>query len=202
MARHSSGSSSGVFVTALTAAALAVVGFFAYQASAADNWPPSTPAAPPAEETEGGSDNADGGADGGVVDEQPALPAESGEGRRVVYALEQRRIWLVDESEDGTGEAVTRTYEVFPSSQSPDPGSYAITSRWEQGTGSDGVAIEHSVIFHTADDGTVFGFSAAVDGSTPNPEASQRTGAVRQTRADGEVMWEFATEGSVVVVVP
>ncbi|WP_062207414.1 hypothetical protein [Streptomyces sp. NBRC 109706] len=199
MARHSSGSGSGVFVTALTAAALAVVGFFAYQASAADNWPPSTPAAPPAEET---GDNADGGAEGEVADEQPALPTESGTGRRVVYSLEQRRIWLVDESEDGAGEAVTRTYEVFPSSQNPAPGTYAITSRWEQGTGSDGVAIEHSVIFHTGDDGTVFGFSAAIDGSTPNPDADQRTGAVRQTRADGEVMWEFATEGSRVVVVP
>lgn len=202
MARHTSGSGSGVFVAGLTALALAVVGFFAYQAAAADNWPPPTRATPTPEEGDGGANgDGDGGAEGEAT-EVPPLPADSGEGRRVVYALEQRRVWLVELSEDGTGETVLATHEVFPSALDPEPGSYAVSSRSERGTGSDGVAMEHAVVFHVADDGTVFGFSAALDGSTPNPEATQGTGGIRQTREDGAAMWDFARDGVPVVVVP
>ncbi|KAB8167231.1 hypothetical protein FH609_012675 [Streptomyces sp. 3MP-14] len=201
MARHSSGSGSGVFVAALTTLALAVVGFFAYQASAADNWPPPpSRATPTPEESEGANGDGDGGAEGEAA-EQPAVPAESGEGRRVVYALEQRRVWLVDVEADG-GETLLSTYEVFPSALSPEPGTYAVSSRSERGTGSDGVPMEHAVVFHVAPDGTVFGFSAALDGSTPNPGATQGTGGIRQSREDGAAMWDFARDGVLVVVVP
>ncbi|WP_394814523.1 hypothetical protein [Streptomyces chisholmiae] len=178
--------------------ALAVVGFFAYQASAADNWPPPTRSSP-TPEAEG-----DGGANGGAEDEAevPPLPADSGTGERVVYSLEQRRVWLVEVSPDGTGDIVRRTHEVFPSSRSPEPGGYQVTSRSERGTGSDGVPMEHAVVFAVAADGTVFGFSAAQDGSTPDPAAADGTGGIRQTREDGAAMWEFAAIDVPVVVVP
>ncbi|MFD5321667.1 hypothetical protein [Streptomyces sp. NPDC127098] len=201
MARHTSSSGSGVFVSVLTVAALGVVAFFAYQASAADERPPRT--SEQTEESPAPEDEADGGGDGGAgaEAEEPPLPAESGTGKRVVYALGQQRVWLVDVAQDGTGEVVLDTFPVYPSSVSPEPGEYAVTSRSPNGTGSDGVAIEHTVIFHSADD-VVFGFSAAIDGSTPDPEAAQRTGAVRESREDGAAMWEFATENVTVVVVP
>ncbi|WP_420821989.1 hypothetical protein [Streptomyces avicenniae] len=192
-------------MTALTAAAIAVVAFFAYQASAADDRPSAAASEEPsASASEGDSDGAGGGGGGGEGAEEPtdpALPEESGTGRRVVYALAQQRVWLVDAAADGSGEEVTSTFEVFPSSVGPEPGEYAITSRTAQGTGSDGVPMEHAVIFHADAEGIVFGFSAATDGSVPNPESELRTGAIRQSRGDGDTMWEFAEEGTAVVVV-
>ncbi|WP_059012929.1 hypothetical protein [Streptomyces specialis] len=197
MARPPSAPGSGAVVTGLTVAALAVVAFFAYQASAADDHPV---AAPPAKSSPTGDD---GGTGGAATEGPPAVPAESGRGKRVVYSLEQRGVWLVDTADDGPGEVVTDTYEVFPSEVSPPAGEYAVTSRAEQGTGSDGVAIEHTVVFHVAADGTVFGFSAALDGSTPDPDGTARgTGGIRQTREDGDAMWRFAAAGVPVVVVP
>ncbi len=117
----------------------------------------------------------------------------------MVYSLGQQRVWLVDEDPGGSGEEVETTYQVYPSALSPPAGAYTVSSRNAQGTGSDGVPIEHTVIFHTADDGSVYGFSAALDGSTPDPESP--TGAIRQTREDGDAMWLFATAGIAVVVV-
>ncbi|WP_326598617.1 hypothetical protein [Streptomyces sp. NBC_01803] len=203
MARPTPASGSGAVVTGLTVAALAVVAFFAYQASAADDGPRAAepPAASSPADGSGGADGGTGGTDG-ETEGPPAVPAESGRGKRVVYALGQQRVWLVDTAEDGSGEVVTETYEVFPSPVRPPVGEYAVSSRAAQGTGSDGVAIEHAVVFHVAGDGTVFGFSAALDGSTPDPGAEQRTGGVRQSRRDGDAMWLFATAGVPVVVVP
>ncbi|MEU0741042.1 hypothetical protein [Streptomyces sp. NPDC006134] len=183
-------SSSAGIVAGLTAAALATVGVLAYQASAtvpADLGKPRSAAAP-----------APGpGATGAPRDERDptALPADSGQGERVVYALGADRVWLV-----GADNRVQRTFEVAPSSVDPAPGSYAVTSRSKSVTGSDGVPVEHVVRF-TSVDGVVVGFSAAVDGSMPSPDPAVRTGGIRETRADGDAMWQFATIGQRVVVV-
>ena len=56
-------------------------------------------------------------------------------------------------------------------------------------TGSDGVPIEHVVRFATVD-GVSVGFSAAVDGSTPEPDPTKKTGGIRESRADGDAMWD------------
>ncbi len=179
--------SSSVVVAGLTAAALATVGFLGHQAAA--NVPPELrrPAA---------------GATGAVREELPdahrpaALPDPSGAGRRVVYSLKADRVWLVEESGK-----VRRTFGVSPSTVDPAPGSYRVTSRSKEVTGSDGVPIEHVVRF-TGVDGTAIGFSAAKDGSAPVLDPGERTGGIRETRADGAAMWEFATVGRTVVVVP
>ncbi|RBM06991.1 hypothetical protein [Streptomyces sp. PT12] len=186
----------------LTVGALAVVAFFAYQASASDDRPAAAGVQPsPSASPEDGSGGADGGGEGEGDEGPPPVPAESGDGRRVVYSVGQQRVWLVDTTAGGSEEIVQGTYRVFPGGIDPEPGEYAVTSRTAQGTGSDGVAIEHTVIFHTTADGTVHGFSAALDGSTPDPESGQETGAIRQTREDGDAMWLFATAGVAVVVV-
>jgi hypothetical protein len=195
-------------VTALTVAALGVVAFFAYQANAGDGHPLADAPAP-----ESAGPSGDGGADGETGgggsdghgdpgDGEPALPPESGTGKRVVYSLEQGRVWLVDIARDGTGEEVSGTHEVFPSSVDPPPGEYEITSRIPEGIGSDGVQIEHTMVFHVASDGVVFGFSSALDGSTPDPDSGIRTGGIRQDRSDGAAMWLFAEQGTPVIVVP
>ncbi|WP_370414429.1 hypothetical protein [Streptomyces fradiae] len=188
MARSSSG-----FVAGLTAAAVAVVGFLAYQASAAAPSPaelaakPRTPSTAPSAEA--------GGKPKQPAKDPLALPADSGKGARVVYALKDHRVWLVDAKNQ-----VTQTFSVMPSTVSPPPGRYAVTSRSGAVRGSDGVQIEHVVRFATVQDVSI-GFSAAVDGSTQEPDPTKKTGGIRMKRADGDAMWTFASIGAKVVVV-
>ncbi|MER5889625.1 L,D-transpeptidase [Streptomyces sp. NPDC001941] len=188
MAKGSSG-----FVAGLTAAAVAVVGFLAYQASASapgDLHPkakdpstsPSSPASPGAK----------------VPPKDPlALPANSGRNARVVYALAERRVWLVEEK----GNKVARTFAVMPSAVNPAPGSYSVRSRSGSVRGSDGVQIEHVVRFANVED-VAIGFSAAVDGTMASPDPARKTGGIRMKREDGDALWEFATIGKKVVVLP
>lgn len=183
---------SSTIITALTAAALVAVGVLGYQAAASA---PDT-LAPGRKDGSHGSNAPKSPAKGEKDKPRPvAVPEGSGEGRRVVYALGAKRVWLVDED----GKAV-RTYRVAPSTVSPPAGTYTVTSRSVAVTGSDGVAIEHVVRFASVD-GVVIGFSAAVDRATPKPDPSKRTGGIRESRADGKAMWEFALRGVKVVVV-
>ncbi|MGW1404780.1 L,D-transpeptidase [Streptomyces sp. NPDC002403] len=185
MSRGSSG-----IVAGLTAAALVAVGVLAFQASA--NAPDNLAAPKPK-----ASATATEHAKPKEKSRPAALPAHSGTGKRVVYALEDRRVWLVDA--DGK---VDRTFEVMPSALSPQPGTYRVSSRQGSPTkGSDGVMIEHVVRFAMADDVSV-GFSAAVDGSMESPDPTLKTGGVRMPRADGDAMWDFAMVDTKVVVVP
>ncbi|CAM5505863.1 hypothetical protein [Streptomyces abikoensis] len=198
-------SSSGVFVAALTAAALAGVGFLAFQAEAAPDKPRASQASPSGKAEDKGKDGAPGGdagqgggsrKDEGGEKAAPPVPAGSGTGQRVVYALGQKRVWLV-----GADGKATHSFEVAPSAVNPQPGPYKVTSRDATGTGSDGKAIEHVVRFHKDAAGVVFGFSAAVDGSLPDPASGKKTGAVRESPADGRAMWDFAVNGTKVFVV-
>lgn len=188
MARSSSG-----FVAGLTAAAVAAVCFLAYQASA--DVPADLSAKPEATATATPSTSPSGGPKQPVRDPL-AVPADSGTGERVVYGLADRRVWLVS----GDGRA-TRTFTVMPSTVSPPPGAYAVTSRSGSVRGSDGMQIEHVVRFATTQD-VAIGFSAAVDGSMPEPDPTRKTGGVRMKRADGNALWTFAVIGTKVVVVP
>ncbi|WP_345621690.1 hypothetical protein [Streptomyces ziwulingensis] len=124
------------------------------------------------------------------------VPDGSGTGRRIVYSLGQKRVWLVDASDAGR-----RTFTVWPGTASPDPGSYTIGSRTEATTGSDGVEVENIVYFALAD-GVNVGFSNAVDGSSPPPPAAgATTGGIRLHKADGAAVWKFATAGTQVTVI-
>ncbi|MCC8478542.1 hypothetical protein LMJ41_11685 [Streptomyces globisporus] len=183
-------SSSGI-VAGLTAAAVAAVAFLAYQASA--NAPESVASSP------GPKTSATAPAKPSAKPEPAdplAVPAASGKGERVVYALKDRRVWLVNE--DNTS---IRTFTVMPSPVSPPPGVHKVTSRSGTVQGSDGVPIEHVVRFANVDE-VAIGFSAAQDGSMASPDPTSKTGGVRMKRADGNAMWTFATVGAKVVVVP
>ena len=180
--------SSATSVAGLTAAAVATVGFLAFQASA--NVPASlrgphhpgttSAAAPKAHRTTGNA---------------TALPGLSGTGRRVVYSPAADRVWLV--RTDGT---VVRTFKVAPGTVDPPPGAYVVTSRSGRVTGTDGTPVEHVVRFTTVN-GVTIGFSAAVGGPTQLPDPALRTGGIRESRPDGDAMWSFATIGERVVVV-
>ncbi|MGI5402342.1 L,D-transpeptidase [Streptomyces sp. CA-135486] len=185
MARSSSG-----LVAGLTAAALAAVGFLAYQASAsAPDQPgrPATSSAAPSTQAPGSPRQ---------KSKNPlALPAKSGKGVRVVYSLGERRVWLV-----GANGKAERAIEVMPSTVGPAPGTYAVTSRSGTVPGSDGVPVEHVVRFASIDDVSI-GFSAAVNGSMASPDPDRKTGGVRMKRADGDAIWKFAAIGTKIVVV-
>ncbi|MFI6205615.1 hypothetical protein ACIBAI_04355 [Streptomyces sp. NPDC051041] len=181
-------SSSSSTVAGLTAAALVTVGVLAYQASAGVPAGPGEPrasGAPAAAASKAPRDRTD----------PAAPPAGSGTGERVVYSVDDDRVWLV-----GADGRVRRAFPVTPGAVDPEPGTYEVTSRSKRVTGSDGVPVEHVVRF-TSVDGVAIGFSAAVDGSAPRLGPGARTGGIRQSRADGAAMWSFATIGQKVVVV-
>ncbi len=187
MARGSSG-----IVAGLTAAAVAAVAFLAYQASA--NAPASV--ASTAGKKPSASASAQPSAKPKPTVDPLAVPAASGKGERVVYALKDRRVWLVDEDNKAI-----RTFTVMPSPVNPPAGVHQVTSRSGTVQGSDGVPIEHVVRFANVDE-VAIGFSAAQDGSMASPDPTSKTGGVRMKRADGNAMWTFATIGAKVVVVP
>jgi hypothetical protein len=125
-----------------------------------------------------------------------AVPDSSGTGRRIVYSLGEKRVWLIDASE-----AARRTFAVWPGTVDPAPGTYAVSlRRGEPTTGSDGVKIEH-IVYFTAVDGVNVAFSNAVDGSSPPPANGARTGGIRMKTADGSALWTFGETGTKVVVV-
>ncbi|NGO40975.1 hypothetical protein G6048_01980 [Streptomyces sp. YC419] len=173
----------------LTVAAVAAVGFLAYQASANV---PDTLGAP---DRTSSSPGASAPSPRAKPNTAAALPGRSGSGQRVVYSVQADRVWLV-----AANDKVTRTFSVTPGTVDPAPDTYTVTSRSGSITGSDGVAVEHVVRFASVD-GTTIGFSAAVDGSTPAPDTGKKLGGIRESRADGDAMWEFATVGTKVVVV-
>lgn len=181
-------SSSSGFVFGLTAAALAAVGFLGYQARAtvpvglAGPRASASPAAvaPTAPRT--------------VRTDVP--PAGSGVGERVVYSVSGHRVWLV-----GRRNEVTRSFRVAPGSVDPAPGVYRVTSRSNSVLGTDGVPVEHVVRFADVD-GVAIGFSAAVGKSARVADPGVRTGGIRESHEDGTAMWEFATIGAQVAVIP
>ncbi|MFI9807682.1 hypothetical protein ACIHEJ_25520 [Streptomyces sp. NPDC052301] len=184
------GTSSGI-VAGLTAVAVGTVGFLAYRAQATVpaglGGRPTASASPSATPTKAPRDRL----------HPTALPGSSGTGERVVYSVDDNRVWLVDERN-----RVQRTFRVNPGSVDPPVGQYWVSSRSNAVTGTDGLPIEHVVRF-TSVDGVVIGFSAAVGGGDAQTVADPnvKTGGIRESRVDGEAMWKFATIGVRVVVI-
>ncbi|MFK0170201.1 hypothetical protein ACIQU5_15485 [Streptomyces sp. NPDC090306] len=181
-------SSSGMVVAGLTTVAVATVGVLAFQAYATvpagvGRAAKSVPTAAVASKAPRDRRN------------PTALPASSGTGERVVYSVDDDRVWLVS----ARGK-VLRTFKVAPGSVDPAPDSYSVDSRSNAVTGTDGAPIEHVVRFASVD-GIAIGFSAAVRPPQTRPAPDDRTGGIRESRADGEAMWQFATIGQRVVVI-
>ncbi|NNN36411.1 hypothetical protein HLK59_39875 [Streptomyces sp. S3(2020)] len=177
-----------VWVTGLTVGAIAAVVFLAVKAdegvkptATAPRPSASASAQPSASPTKSSS---------------AAVPDDSGTGRRIVYSLAAKRVWLVDASD-----AAQRTFAVWPGTVSPDAGSYKVDVRRDATTGSDGVQIEH-IIYFAGKAGLSIAFSNAVDGSSPPAVASgTRTSGIRMGKADGSALWKFGETGTAVVVV-
>ncbi|KDN85167.1 L,D-transpeptidase [Kitasatospora cheerisanensis] len=182
----------GAVVGGLTLGAMAVIGLLAFQANgAASRAVAATPAAP-----------ASAPAAAAPASEKPTappLPADSGTGLRVVFSLKDRQVWLVDPKKP---DPVLASFKVSPGSALPNPGAYTVYSRTAAGTGTDGRKIEHVVRF-AQQQGTVFGFSSLVDenAAAPSVDPKTKTGGIRASRPDGQALWDFAPNGTRVVVV-
>lgn len=181
----------GVVVTGLTLGALAVISLLAVQASGTE---PRTSAARPAASA---SPSAAPSPTASAPPAIPALPTSSGSGRRVVYSVGAKVVWLVDPKKDPQVQAA---FTVEPGSVDPNPGSYTVSTRSATSNGSDGRQVEHVVRF-TQRGGTAIGFSAAVDGATPAADPKTRTGGIRETRENGQTLWDFAPVGTKVTVI-
>lgn len=187
----------GVAVAGITIAALVGVGFLAAQAanSAPENRGIARTSTPTPTAT------ATTSAPPKVV--RPPIPENSGEGKRVVYALSQNRVWLVDEGSGG--EISLREYIVAPAPFQPPPDTYRVTLKKEVSQiGSDGLQITHSVRFGAVGQ-VLLGFAAT---DTPlaqikpgGTSGSAQSGGVREEPADGLALWNFAPVGTPVIVV-
>ena len=131
-----------------------------------------------------------------------ALPADSGQGRRVVFSEGRQRVWLVED--DGT---VASTYLVSGSvHDNLDPGEYAVYSRSERAWGIDDSGTMRWFVRFTRGDNAAIGFhDIPVDEGRKVQSVAQlgtplSHGCIRQRRADAERMWAFAPIGTTVVV--
>ncbi|MFY4719900.1 L,D-transpeptidase [Streptomyces sp. LaBMicrA B280] len=125
----------------------------------------------------------------------PALPPDSGDGRRIVYSPAAKRLWLVD----ATGKEI-KTFEVWPGTVTLPPGRYSIINRTQSKTGSDGVPIEH-IMYVAMVDGVNIAFSNALDGASPPPAEGKKLGGIRMRKQDGAALWAFGDLGTKVAVV-
>jgi hypothetical protein len=133
------------------------------------------------------------------------LPADSGEGYRVVFSEDRQRVWLVDEDD-----RVERTYLVSGSLyDNLDPGTYEVYSRSEQAYAFDGSgSMKYFVRFAEGDTGAAIGFhDIPVDNAGDLVQTvaqlgtPQSHGCIRQERDDAIALWDFTEVGTTVVVV-
>ena len=137
----------------------------------------------------------------------PPVPAESGQGHRVVFDMSDQRVWLVDSSDQGT-DLVRRTYPVSGSvTDNLQPGTYAVYSRSRHAIGvDDSGTMEYMVRFaHGPNAAIGFHDIPVKDGERIQSRAAlgtpQSHGCIRQWRPDAQALWRFAPVGTTVVVV-
>ncbi len=135
--------------------------------------------------------------------DETALPAGSGQGRRIVFSESRQRVWLVDAASE-----VVRTYLVSGSLyDNLDPGTFRVYSRSEAAVGiDDSGTMMYFVRFTTGDEGAAIGFhDIPIDDGAPVQTIDalgtpQSHGCIRQRRQDAIALWHFAPIGTTVVV--
>jgi hypothetical protein len=133
----------------------------------------------------------------------PPVPADSGDGRRIVFDQSDQRVWLVDDDE-----SVARTYLVSGSLyDNLDPGTYSVYSRSEQAVGiDDSGTMQYFVRFTEGDNGAAIGFhdipvnNGILLQTADQLGTPQSHGCIRQERDDAIALWDFAPIGTEVDV--
>jgi lipoprotein-anchoring transpeptidase ErfK/SrfK len=136
---------------------------------------------------------------------EKAVPADSGAGRRIVFSQSRQRVWLMGQSSDD----VQKTYLVSGSvTHNLQPGTYSVysKSRWAVGIDDSGV-MQYFVRFTQGPTGAAIGFhSIPTKNGVPLQTRAQlgtpeSHGCIRQYLPDAIALWDFAPEGTKVVVV-
>ncbi|MET1037109.1 MAG: L,D-transpeptidase [Aeromicrobium sp.] len=133
----------------------------------------------------------------------PEVPADSGEGRRIVFDEGDQRVWLVDGDE-----TVERTYLVSGSRfDNLDPGTYSVQSRTRHATAFDHSGTMGYFVRFATGFSEPIGFHSVPrdnDGRIEQTRSQLGTplsaGCVRQWEPDAIALWEFAPVGTTVVV--
>ena len=134
----------------------------------------------------------------------PTLPANSGTGRRIVFAMAAQRVWLVGDEDDD----VERTYLVSGSlTDNLHPGTYSVYSKSEDAVGIDDSGTMKYMVRFAHGPNAAIGFHdiPELDGAKVQTRdqlgTPQSHGCIRQLRADAKALWDFAPVGTTVVVV-
>lgn len=133
----------------------------------------------------------------------PALPPDSGSGRRVVYADSAQRVWIVE----ATG-IVRDSYLVSGRRGVPNPGTYQIYSKSTKAwAGHDGITMNHMVRFARGRS-LAIGFHSIPRYSSGRPMQTldqlgtyRSAGCVRQADHQAAALFAWARIGDTVVVV-
>lgn len=137
-------------------------------------------------------------------DDAPPLPENSGSGKRVVYERISQRVWAVDKDGD-----IIRSWLVSGSQYNNEyPGTYTVYSRSQQSTAWNGKAIlPYMIRWRQTEIGHIgfHGIPRHVEDNSPyqtEDELGTRLsgGCQRQADPDARFLWEFAPEGTTVVV--
>lgn len=136
-------------------------------------------------------------------DDTTPVPSESGSGRRIVYSNSQQRVWIIE-----ADETVTDTYLVSGREGVPDPGVYEVFSKSETAyAGHDGITMRYMVRFTRAESGLAIGFHSIPNRANGEPMQTEEqlgefhsAGCVRQSLGQAAALYEWAGEGTQVVV--
>ena len=134
----------------------------------------------------------------------PTIPADSGQGRRIIYANGAQRVWIV--GDDGR---IYHSHLVSGRAGVPQPGTYSVFSKSEKAwAGHDGITMQWMVRFARGDRYAI-GFHAIPRRSDGTPLQSESelgsyrsAGCVRQADVNAEILYDWAHVGDTVVVLP
>ncbi|NED97183.1 L,D-transpeptidase [Phytoactinopolyspora alkaliphila] len=174
----------------------------------------ATPAEEPDDERsddERSDDDADGdpGASEPDPDQKPeatgSLPADSGDGKRIVFDITQQQVWLVEENDE-----IARTYMVSGSRYDQLPeGTYEVFSKSEEAVSwTYEETMRYMVRFHRGENSNIgFHDIPVYDDSGKEVQTLSELGTplsdgcIRQDHEDAKALWDFAPVGTTVVVV-
>ncbi len=139
------------------------------------------------------------------LDAVPAVPADSGSGRRIVFDTAQQRVWLVGQR--AGRDVVRRTYLVSGSvTDNLAPGSYSVYSKSMRAWGVDDSGSMRYMVRFARGSRAAIGFHdiPEVDGRPVQGRddlgSPQSHGCIRQARPDARALWSFSPVGTRVVV--
>jgi hypothetical protein len=143
---------------------------------------------------------------GRQTDDNTDLPSSSGSGRRIVFDMDEQRVWLVGQHHGE--DVVRRTYLVSGSlTDNLHAGTYDVYSKSMNAIGvDDSGTMKYMVRFaHGANAAIGFHDIPTLDGRLVQGRddlgTPQSHGCIRQWRPDARALWRFAPVGTKVVVV-